>query len=70
MPLCAVVIRHLPGSRPVTSLVIRRPAEVSLEKAEEFFQCAAQAHIKQVKQQLEEARSQEAAFYVDIVSSS
>lgn len=51
-------------------MVIRRPPEVSLENAEAYFNGVAQTHIRHVKEQLEEARGPEAAFYVDIVSSS
>ena len=62
----AVVIRHLPGSRPVTSAVIREPKDASnIDDIEHYLMSRADDSIKEFKERFVEFES--AAWYVDIV---
>lgn len=66
MKKCAVVIRHLPGSRPVTACIIEEPNDTDIDDLEHYFHSKAQNAIRDCKKLIPEM--EKADWYVDIVS--
>lgn len=63
MPL--VVIRQLPGSRPVTHCIISESSDGDIDDQEHYLTCEAEENIETFKEKFPEF--QEAKFYLDII---
>lgn len=59
-----VVIRHLPGSRPVASKVITKP-KYEVDDWDHYFNSCLEEHKAQMVQELPELKNAE--FYLDIL---
>ncbi len=66
MALKAVVIRHLPNSRPVTSAVIESSSSTDVDDQNHYLISQGKDHIKQFIKNLPEFT--EAAWYIDIIN--
>ncbi len=61
----AVIIRQLPGSRPVATGVIQDPKDPEIDNLNHYFKSKGEEIIENFKKQLPEFK--EAAWYIDIV---
>lgn len=66
MAQVAVVIRHLPGSRPVTSAVIVESKDHDIDDMAQYFNGVAKEHINDFTNKFVEFSNAE--WYVDIVT--
>ena len=70
MPKFAVVIRHLPGSRPVTCAVVDEndASHRDIDDVDHYLCSQAEDHIRRFKNDFPEFRR--ATWYVDLMTSS
>lgn len=67
MAMVATVIRQLKGSRPVTSIVIVPPTDLSdIDDLEQLLRSAAQDHINEMRGKFVEFK--DADFWIDITA--
>lgn len=65
MPKCAVVIRHLPNSRPVTCAVIAESSDPDIDNMDHYLTSEAESRIQRFVQDFPEFRA--ATWYVDLM---
>ena len=66
MPKIAVVIRHLPEHRSVTSVVIEEDSDDSIDCMDSYLKSTAEEYITKFKETFPEFKK--ANFYIDIVT--
>lgn len=67
MPKFAVIIRHLPGSRPVTCGVIEESKDSDIDDMASYLNSMADDHIRRFKESFVEFNA--ATWYVDLIDS-